>query len=146
MGRRQRRAQERIERQESIARGALLIAEDKRNAMPEVYFREKVEAMEKLQRNGITVADLKENYDKGYTDGFKAAGEPIVKGCYAAVCLALNDLHGFGQKRCAAVLRSVDEHMRYSLTSQETIEEVWQRMGLRLEFKEVFDRIVEVEG
>lgn len=115
-----------------------------RECMPEEYFRRKVAAIENLQRNGITVAELKENYDKGYQEGFKAAAEPVVRGIYASVCLALNDLHGFGQKRCADVLRSVDEHLTYSLTSADAIDEVWKRMGLRLEFKEAFDRIQEV--
>lgn len=144
MGRRQRRAQERLERQEAIARGALLLAEDKRKAMPEEYFRDKVAAMDKLQRNGITVEDLKANYDKGWQEGFKEAADPVIRGCYAAICLALNDLHGFGQKRCAAILNAVDEHLTYTLSSVEAIDEVYKRIGLKIEFKEPFDRVREV--
>ena len=144
MGRRQRRAQERLERQEAIARGALLLAEDKRKAMPEEYFRDKVAAMDKLQRNGITVEDLKANYDKGWQEGFKEAADPVIRGCYGAICLALNDLHGFGQKRCAAILNAVDEHLTYTLSSVEAIDEVYKRIGLKIEFKEPFDRVREV--
>lgn len=115
------------------------------------YFRDKVrleeirkKKMAELQRNGITLKDLEENYDNGFREGFKKAAEPIVRGCYAGVCLALNDLYGFGHKRCADVLNALDNHITMSLTTSELIDEVWERMGLKIEFKEVFDRIKEV--
>lgn len=115
------------------------------------YFKNKVRLEEirqkkaqELQRNGITVKDLEENYDKGFHEGFKKAAEPIVRGCYAGVCLALNELYGFGHKRCADVLNALDNHITMSLTTSELIDEVWERMGLKIEFKEAFDRIQEV--
>ena len=101
--------------------------------------------MDELERNGITMQDLKANYDKGFHEGFKKAAEPIVRGCYAGVCLALNDLYGFGHKRCADVLNALDEHITMSLTTTEIIDEVWKRMGLKLEFTEAFERIREVD-
>ena len=115
-----------------------------RSAMPEEYFKNKVTIMDKLQVNGITVKELKENYDRGFSDGFKAAGEPIVKGCFAAICLAMHDLHGYGKKRCCDILNAVDQHLLYTLTDDEAIEEVWQKIGLKLDFKEAFDRIQEI--
>lgn len=115
------------------------------NKAKPAYLRESREQITKrLVQNGITPQDLKTNYDKGYRDGFKDAAEPVIRGVYASVCLALNGLHGFGQKRCADVLRSVDDHLTYTLSSQEAINEVWKRIGLKLEFKEAFDRIQEV--
>ena len=114
------------------------------------YFKakSKIEAvkqkkMDELQRNGITLADLQANYDKGFHDGFKKAAEPIVRGCYAGVCLALNDLYGFGHKRCADVLNALDQHITMTLSSVEAIDEVWNRMGLKLDFKDPFERIQE---
>ena len=118
--------------------------EQYRAERPEQYFRQKVAEMDKLQCNGITVEHLKKNYEKGHADGFKDASDCIVKGCYAAVCLALNDLYGFGKKRCCDVLNAIDNHMAMTLVSEEAIEEVWQRMGLMIDFKEPFDRIFEV--
>lgn len=109
------------------------------------YLREsKEELTKRLIKNGITVKDLRNEWDRGYNAGFKEAAEPVIRGCYAAICLALNDLHGFGQKRCADVLRALDEHLTMSLTSKEAIDEVYKRMGLRIDFKEPFDRIQEV--
>ena len=139
MNRKQRRSQK------ITSDGLRNVGEDMRSAMPEEYFRNKVAIMDKLQINGITVNQLKENYDNGFNDGFKAAGEPIVKGCFAAVCLALNEKYGFGRKRCCEVLNAVDQHLLYTLTSDDVIEEVWQKMGLKLEFNDTFDRIQEVK-
>lgn len=101
----------------------------------------KQKKMDELQRNGITLADLQANYDKGFHDGFKKAAEPIVRGCYAGVCLALNDLYGFGHKRCADVLNALDQHITMTLSTVEAIDEVWNRMGLKLDFKDPFERI-----
>lgn len=134
-------------------RRALARQEQKENAELRAsgYFRHKTrmeaikqKKLDELQRNGITMKDLQDNYDKGFHEGFKKAAEPIVEGCYAGVCLALNDLYGFGHKRCADVLNTLDKHITMSLTSTEIIEEVWRRMGLKIEFKEAFDRIKEV--
>jgi hypothetical protein len=109
------------------------------------YMREtKAELTKRLIKNGITEQDLKNEYIKGYTNGFREAAEPVIRGCYAATCLALNDLHGFGQKRCADVLRALDEHLTMTLTSNEAIDEVYKRIGLKLDFKEPFDRVQEV--
>lgn len=83
----------------------------KANKAKPAYLRESKEQIEKrLIKNGITPEDLQANYDKGWADGFSKAGEPVIQACYAAVCLALNDLHGFGQKRCADVLNAIDNH------------------------------------
>lgn len=102
--------------------------------------------MDALVKNGITIKDLEENYNKGYEAGFAVASGPVIKACYAAVCLALNELHGFGMKRCKDVLNLVDEKILFSLTSMETIEEVWQKIGLQIDFNEVVsDRIMERE-
>lgn len=116
------------------------------NKKKPAYLRESPQELaKKLVKNGITADDLKRNYDTGFADGFKAAGEPIVKGCFAAVCLALNELHGFGKKRCYDVLSAVDRHMLYSLTTDEAIQEVWDKIGLQLLFDEPFDRVQEID-
>ena len=96
-----------------------------------------------LVKNGITVDDLEDNYKKGFGAGFKAASEPVVKTCYAAMCLAVNELHGFGTKRCKDLLNLVDSKIMYSLTSMEIVDEVWQKLGLHLDFAEVVGERIE---
>ena len=110
------------------------------------YLRETPQEIQKrLIQNGITEKDLRDNYDKGWSDGFSKAAEPVIQACYAAICLALNDVLGYGQKRCARILNAADQHLTYSLTSKEAIEEVYDRMKLRIDFHETFDRVQEVE-
>lgn len=134
MNREQRRAQKKAQRGQPKPK------------QPQYLRMTKQQRMDALVKNGITIKDLEENYNKGYEAGFAVASGPVIKTCYAAVCLALNELHGFGMKRCKDVLNLVDEKILFSLTSMETIEEVWQKIGLQIDFNEVAsDRIMERE-
>lgn len=134
MNREQRRAQKKAQRGQPKPK------------QPQYLRMTKEQRMDALVKNGITIKDLEENYNKGYEAGFAVASGPVIKTCYAAVCLALNELHGFGMKRCKDVLNLVDEKILFSLTSMETIEEVWQKIGLQIDFNEVVsDRIMERE-
>ena len=134
MNREQRRAQKKAQRGQPKPK------------QPQYLRMTKEQRMDSLVKNGITIKDLEENYNKGYEAGFAVASGPVIKTCYAAVCLALNELHGFGMKRCKDVLNLVDEKILFSLTSMETIEEVWQKIGLQIDFNEVVsDRITERE-
>lgn len=103
----------------------------------------------RMSVNGITPDDLRKAEDKayktGFDEGFKSASENIVRGIYAGICLALNDLHGFGKKRCCDVLKAVDDLIIYQLDSEESINEVFDRMGLRINFNDPLDRIETVE-
>ena len=134
MNREQRRAQKKAQRGQPKPK------------QPQYLRMTKEQRMDALVKNGITIKDLEENYNKGYEAGFAVASGPVIKTCYAAVCLALNELHGFGMKRCKDVLNLVDEKILFSLTSMETIEEVWKKIGLQIDFNEVVsDRITERE-
>lgn len=114
------------------------------NKAKPAYMRKTDEELRKaLVKNGITTQDLETNYNMGYKAGYHAAGEQIVKGCYAAVCLAMHELHGFGHKRCADLLNKIDEVMLYQLTTEEAVEEVWKNVRLRIDFSEAFDRVEE---
>lgn len=93
------------------------------------------ERLKSIERNGITLDDLKRAEDEGYQRGVQTGIESTMRTCYAAICLALHELHGFGKERCARVLNSVDEKIVMSLTSEEAIREVYDQMGLEIVFK-----------
>ena len=101
--------------------------------------------VERLTQQGISPKDLKAEYDKGFEAGFKAAAEPITKGCYAAVCLALKELHGFGHKRCMEVLRHIDDQLIYTMDGQELADRVLDEMKLEILMNEPLDRVQEKE-
>ena len=91
-------------------------------------------AFQRIQKNGITLEDVKRAEEKSYAQGVQAGIENTMKTCYAAICLALNELHGFGTKRCKDVLNAVDEKVVMALTSDEAVDEVYRRMGLAIRF------------
>ena len=93
------------------------------------------ELAQRIQRNGITLEDVKRAEEKSYAQGMQAGIESTMKTCYAAICLALNELHGFGAKRCKEVLNAVDEKVCMTLVSDDAIQEVFDRMKLVIRFK-----------
>ena len=94
---------------------------------------------QRLQEAGYTPKELQEEYQRGW----QAGAEAFLESAYAATCLALKETHGFGRERCKKVLQSMDQHVLFTLSSVEIVEEVWERLGLRLVFDKPFDRIEE---
>lgn len=101
------------------------------------------ERVQRLQKNGITTADLKENYDKGHEDGFKAGTDKTLKTVYAGVVLELLD-NGNTKKEAISFLRNLDNRLITSIAAEEDIEEVFEKTGVLLMLKEDFDRVKEV--
>lgn len=101
--------------------------------------------LEQLFQRGISLEDLKHEYEYGFDTGFSQAAPSTFKTCYAATVLALHELYGFGRRRCQKVLRLVDHYTMEYLTSMDAIEDVWKKIGLQLEFDEPLDRIQETD-
>lgn len=137
MNREQRRQQQRQQRQ---------AVRQQRHSQPRELELTRQQMVAGLIKNGITVDDLRKEYDKGYRNGFANGSDPVIRTCYAAICLALNDLYGYGSEECQAVLERVDYHVLNTLASQEAIDEVYQRMRLEIDFKESFDRVQDLGG
>ena len=94
------------------------------------------EAFQRIYKNGITLEDMKQAEDEAYKNGVRNGIESTMKTCYAAICLAMHELHGFGKKRCARVLNRVDETILLTLTSQDAIDEVYKTIKLKIDFRE----------
>ena len=86
---------------------------------------------------------------KAMADSEKEARNQAVEYCfhsiYAAVLLAAQEVYGFGHKRAWRLLKRADEIICTTLDSEEIIREVWERMGLEINFRDGIDRIREVE-
>lgn len=86
---------------------------------------------------------------KAMADSEKEARNQTVEYCfhsiYAAVLLAAQEVYGFGHKRAWRLLKRADEIICTTLDSEEIIREVWERMGLEINFREGVDRIRELE-
>lgn len=96
------------------------------------------EAFQRIQKNGITIEDLRNAEKQGQQDGYMAGKIETLKLCYAAICMALHEKHGFGKKRLLEILNAVDEKIIYALTSDEAIQEVWDSTGLEISFRDAF--------
>lgn len=86
---------------------------------------------------------------KAMANSEKEARNQAVEYCfhsiYAAVLLAAQEVYGFGHKRAWRLLKRADEIVCTALSSEEIIREVWERMGLEINFREGVERIREVE-
>ena len=93
-------------------------------------------AFQRINRNGITLEDLRNAENQGRTDGYRIGMEETLIIAYASFLLALNELHGFDAEQCKAVLNLADEKLTYTLTSADAIKEVYDKLGLTLNFAE----------
>ena len=103
-------------------------------------------AFQRINKNGITLEDLKMAEDQGRRDGYRVGKEETLIIAYASFLLALHELHGFDAEQCKEVLNLADEKITYTLTSADAIREVYDTMGLTLNFAEELpgERIQEV--
>lgn len=92
------------------------------------------ETFQRIQRNGITVEDMHRAEEEAYAKGVKEGKDATVRTCFAAICLTLHELHGFGRERCSRVLNDVYDKLMFALTSQEAIQEVYDTVGLQITF------------
>ena len=102
------------------------------------------ERVESLIKAGIFAKDLAhlqitpKEHTKAVQDAWEEGRLAGINGtyqiCFAAACLALNDLHKFGSKRCCDVIRRMQEHVISNLCSMEACEEVFRKIGLTLDF------------
>jgi len=102
----------------------------KKKQQPKWQKMTKDQQINALFKNGITAKDLERNYERGRLDGINGT----YKICFAAACLAMNDLHGFGGLRCQKVLERMQHYIIESLTSAEAVNDVYKRMKLKVDF------------
>ena len=114
--------------------------------------REKQAEQQRKAAAILATRDLEERkrlLAKAMADSEKEARNQAVEYCfhsiYAAVLLAAQEVYGFGHKRAWRLLKRADEIICTTLDSEEIIREVWERMGLEINFREGVDRIREVE-
>lgn len=114
--------------------------------------REKQAEQQRKAAAILAPSDLEERkrlLAKAMADSEKEARNQAVEYCfhsiYAAVLLAAQEVYGFGHKRAWRLLKRVDEIVCTALDSEEVIREVWERMGLEINFREGVERIREVE-
>ena len=101
-----------------------------------------------MQKNGITVDDLRNAERQGQQDGYKHGVEDALKTCYASVAMVANELYGHDKQGCIDVLRAVDERIITALSTEDAMQEVLDTLGIEITFSGVFsdERISEKEA
>lgn len=105
---------------------------------PEAYFNAKTKVVENLSRNGITPADLEEEYRRGYDAGCDLVSKNLGTMYTSAMMLALNDLHGFAGKRLCTLMDKMNEYITGFLSSADAVMEVYDRFRLKFDESDPF--------
>ena len=85
-------------------------------------------------------------YKKGWNDGAQHGVRFTIKDCYAAALLAMNRLGNYGHNGGMKLMSMMDEIVVNRLTTEDLIDEVFEKMGIRINFRESFDRVEEVRS
>lgn len=85
-------------------------------------------------------------YNMGYNQGMQRGAEFSLKDGYAAAILAMQDLGRYGKKRGNRLLKRIDWYVVNRLTTEELVDEVLARVGVKIDFEEPFERVVDVDG
>lgn len=101
------------------------------------------ERINAMCKNGITPKDVDDAYQRGYKEAIKNVSDYCMKDCYAAFMLAAHEMFGFGHDRCLRLLRAADDKIVNSLSSDEAIQEVFDKLGVAISFYDP-QRITEV--
>ena len=84
-------------------------------------------------------------YNMGYNAGSDHAVRYTIKDCYAAALLAMKEIGNYGHKGGLKLMDRMDKIIAHRLTTEELIDQVYEEMGIRINFADPFDRIEEVE-
>lgn len=117
--------------------------------------RAREEKLRQLCQNGITPKDMEEAcklaaekaYEEGKNAGINGRADALMSTCYAAALLAAHKAFGFGHERCLRFMRAMDYEVVYSLSSMDLVQEVFERLGIKINFAGALEdeRIMEVK-
>lgn len=91
-------------------------------------------AIEKLERNGITIDDLKREYERGRNESVTEVSEFAMKMIYCGFALALKREFKFGPERVLRTLRAADQIILEELTTDDIIDRVSRELGISVRF------------
>lgn len=88
------------------------------------------ERLAAMEKNGITVKDLKQWYEDGLKDAASTKAKYITNSFMAATAIALHDVAKFGRKRILDVLKRTEQVMLETLTADEMVKRCEYETGV----------------
>ena len=114
-----------------------------RKALMEMETTEAEKLRAKFFRNGITLKDIQDSYEKGTQEGRRFAEDFAFRTIYAAFLITMIDHHGMKQEEAIALLKEIDSQVIVCVADEELTEEAFEKTGVELNWKEAIDRIEE---
>lgn len=98
------------------------------------------ERVQQICRNGITLSDLKANFDDGYKQGRAHGMEWGYDSAWGSVMLALHREFGFGAQRLIRLANATARVQIECITSEEAFRKIVEETGLTLpQFREAIN-------
>lgn len=110
------------------------------NEMKEYFSLSKDEQNISLVRNGITKKDLDKEYETGFRDGYKAAGNETIKTIYVGCSKVLADA-GNSKDDVYDFLKALDEFVLASISAGDDLHQLLDDYGIELDFIETLERV-----
>lgn len=92
-------------------------------------------------RNGITLDDMKKEYERGFKDGRKISEDFAFHAVYAAFLITMIDRHGMEQDEAIALLREMDNQVVLCIEDQELMNEAYEKTGVEINWSDSLERI-----
>jgi len=86
-----------------------------------------------LQRNGIQEKDLDTAYKNGYEEGYKYAAKAFFMQMYASIAKELHE-SGNGTDEIITFLQNVDHRFAVMFDAEEEVREIFDLLGVRVNF------------
>jgi hypothetical protein len=92
-------------------------------------------------RNGITLDDMKKEYERGFKDGRKISEDFAFHAVYAAFLITMIDHHGMEQDEAISLLREMDNQVVLCIEDRELMDEAYERTGVEINWTDSLERI-----
>lgn len=74
-------------------------------------------------------------------DAFDAASGPVLRTVYAALILVMTEEYGFDHDQCVDLLRKLEDKTLLCISTQELVDEAFEKTGIRINFGSAINRI-----
>jgi hypothetical protein len=121
-----------------LVRIASYTAECLRKEDPQEYFALRTKAYEDAMVMHIANEAAEKAYAMGNHAGGKVVTDNIGTTFTSAMCLALNELYGFGKKRLCDIMDRMNTIMLETFTTADAVQKVYKQLGLRFSEEDPF--------
>lgn len=99
--------------------------------------------VERIQRNGITLSDLRHNFELGYKQGKEEGTAWGYDAAYGSMLIALHREFGFGYNRLARLAMATARIQTEFITNDEAFRELAAETGLSIPMmRDIVDKTV----